>query len=786
MKKSFPLFFYVALIFILVLFIASTSLLASERAVSEVKIYLRGEPLVFDGRPALVNGRLLVPLRGVFEALGAEVNWDPKDRTITAIRDSVTIQLAINKKTAFINGQSMAFDAAPAIVNGRTMVPLRFISEALGELVIWDEATRSVFIKEKPALPVVGSYANLKKLLAQAEEQNSSRFRTMKIPLSVDAVAVQEQTKASAPAAPGADAGVPDFSTTNIQVQGVDEADIVKTDGRYIYQVNNQRIVVAEVYPANSMKVVNIVNFKGENFSPQELYVDESYLVVIGSSYSRVPVPPVPREEISRRPQIYPPPYYSRQAMSAFIYDLKDKSNIKLVREVELEGNYVSSRKIGSSLYLVANKYLDYYYIMNNEPTDKVTPAYRDSAGKGDFVNIGFEEIRYFPGCVNQNYLLIAGLNLDRLTEEVKVDAYLGAGQSIYASRDNLYVAVTQYKFDQVMPEPKDSLPRLIPQPLGKASTVVYKFGLRQGKADYLGKGEVPGTILNQFSMDEHKGYFRIATTTGDIWRTDEHTSKNNVYILDGELQLTGKIEDIAPGEKIYSVRFMGDRGYMVTFRTVDPFFVIDLKDPKAPKILGLLKIPGYSDYLHPYDENHIIGFGKDTIELTQKDWQGRETGTMAFYQGMKMAVFDVRDVANPIEKFKEMIGDRGTESELLHNHKALLFAKDKKLLAFPATIMEIKQQQDHYKGFPAYGEFTFQGALVYHIDMDTGFSLRGKITHLTAEDYQKSGRHWYGSDRNVERILFIGDTLYTLSKEMIKANGLKDLREINTLKIPK
>ncbi|MBS3976666.1 MAG: beta-propeller domain-containing protein [Syntrophomonadaceae bacterium] len=793
MKKPVSLFFFAAVTLALVMFVASTSLLASDRHVSEVKIYLQGKHLDLEMRPALVNGRLLVPLRGVFEALGAQVNWNPTDRSITANRGSVTVKLTVNKKTALINGQSVPLDVAPSIINRRTMIPLRFISEALGELVIWEEETRSVYIKEKPSLPIVGTFENFQKLLAEAENQNSG-LRTMKMLMPGTAAAPREALSsapapAASPDAAGAAAGSPGFSTTNIQVAGVDEADIVKTDGKYIYQVNNQRIVVAEAYPASNIRIVSMVNFTGENLMPQELYVDNRYLVVIGTSHSRSPVKPMPLIEPGTSPRIFPPPFFTRQTVSALIYDLKDKGNLKLVREVELEGNYVSSRKIGSSLYLVANRQVDFFRIMQNEqPVGQITPAYRDTAGKNDFVNIGLDQIRYFPGCVDQNFLLIAGLNLDRIREEVKVDAYLGAGQNIYASRNNLYVAITRHRFDPVMPQPlpADGPQRRLMPPITQASTTIYRFALHQGRADYSGKGEVPGIILNQFSMDEHNAHFRIATTTGDFWRTDEHTSKNNVYILDREMKITGRIEDIAPGEKIYSARFMGDRGYMVTFRTVDPFYVIDLKDPRAPKILGLLKIPGYSDYLHPFDENHIIGFGKETIEVVQKDRQGREIGTMAFDQGMKMAVFDVRDVANPVERFKAMIGDRGTHSELLQNHKALLFNKEKNLLAFPVTIMEVKKPWDIASGFPPHGEFTFQGALVYNINMETGFTLRGRITHLTAEDYQKAGRQWYSSDRNVERILYIGDNLYTLSKGTIKVHGFKDLKEINSLRIPR
>jgi uncharacterized secreted protein with C-terminal beta-propeller domain len=309
-----------------------------------------------------------------------------------------------------------------------------------------------------------------------------------------------------------------------------------------------------------------------------------------------------------------------------------------------------------------------------------------------------------------------------------------------------------------------------------KESTLVYKFGMKDAQLTYLCKGEVPGTILNQFSMDEHRNHFRVATTKGNTMATDERISKNNLYILDDMLSITGRIEDMAPGEKIYSVRFMGDRAYVVTFKTVDPLFVIDLKDPVKPAILGALKIPGYSDYLHPYDENHIIGFGKDAIDMKGQ----------AYYQGMKIALFDVTDVSKPIQEFSEMIGDRGTDSELLRNHKALLFSKEKNLMAFPVTLMEVKSSSDKIKAnILQYGEFTFQGALVYHLDLANGFKLRGRITHLSGTDYLKAGNSWYNSDKNIQRIIYIGDNLYTLSNSMIKANGLEDLVVKGSVMIP-
>jgi uncharacterized secreted protein with C-terminal beta-propeller domain len=215
----------------------------------------------------------------------------------------------------------------------------------------------------------------------------------------------------------------------------------------------------------------------------------------------------------------------------------------------------------------------------------------------------------------------------------------------------------------------------------------------------------------------------------------------------------------------------------MVTFRTVDPFYVIDLKDPLKPCILGALKIPGFSDYLQPYDENHIIGFGKDTVELPNS--YDKKT-TTAYYEGMKIALFDVSDVKNPKQMYSTSIGDRGTDSEILNNHKALLFSKDKNLLAFPVTVAEVKNKQA--ASSTEYGHFVYQGAYIYNIDLKSGFSLKGRITHVSDEEYMKAGDLWYERDKNVRRILYIGDTLYTLSDSMIKANSIDNLKELGSI----
>ncbi|HYF82494.1 MAG TPA: beta-propeller domain-containing protein [Clostridia bacterium] len=646
----------------------------------------------------------------------------------------------------------------------------------------------------KEPLPKVGNGENLRKLLSEAAEQNdyltygTNEMRDGTILFTFNEAALASAAAASESADSSKQDGNTvsgDYSTTNVQVNGVDEADIVKTDGKYLYQVNNNRIVVAEVYPSDKMKIKKVIGLDGEDMHPTELYLDDKRLVVIGTSNASIPM----YGSNSKRAMPSKRDYYSNNTVKMLIYDIANKDDIKKIREIELEGSYLSSRKIDSKLYLVSNKNLNYYDILENAEVND-TPSYRDTAVQEDFINIDYGKIGYFPGSVEPNYMIAAGIDLDRPSEGVNVSTYLGSGESIYASAENLYVAVTRYNImTQDAPGPiinDSAAPKKPAIKVSDRETVIYRFALDNGKLDYTGKGKVPGSILNQFSMDESKGFFRIATTKGDVWGEGGNISKNNLYVLNSDLDICGSLEDVAPGEKIYSTRFMGDRAYMVTFKKVDPLFVIDLKDVKNPKILGALKIPGYSDYLHPYDENHIIGFGKDTIELSNEGSRGKSGSTTAYYQGMKIALFDVTDVNNPKEKFKEIIGDRGTNSELLRDHKALLFSKEKELMAFPVTVMEIKNKENIAAGnMPAYGSFAFQGAYVYNIDLVEGFKLKARISHISEEEYSKSGDRWYDSNKNVERIIYIGDDIYTISKGMIKANSIKDMKEKGTLLIP-
>ncbi len=750
---------------------------------------LDGVAKIGSAAPKIVEGRAYLPVRQMARALGAaeeSVVWDGESQSAEFWLDGTRVRFEAGSPLIRAGSSTSDMGAASFLDSGRLYVPARAAAEALGYDVGWDEALQAVLVGRPGALPKalgsggelpsVGSYENLKELLSAAPATTILRDGAGLF------VAPRAASKSEGVGEAAAGAGA--YSRTNVQVEGVDEADVVKTDGTYIYSVRSGRITIARAYPPEEMAVVSVINYAGSYFEPQEIYVDGDWLVVVGTSQRTfgVPLGPFEGEGFKENYTHILPPYW-RPAVKAVVYNVADRAKPAKVREVELDGHYVSSRKIGSAVYLVSSRAV---YCRPYGEVEDPRPFYSDSAQGGtDPLFFDYPEIKCFPGCIWPNYLFVAGFDLERPEEKATVGAYLGGGEVVYASAKNLYVAV-QEQTVRIMGGILGAAGSILP-PLPREDTVIYKFSLDGGKIFYAGCGSVPGRVLNQFSMDESGGFFRVATTSGYEWRTDEAASKNNLYVLDENLKIVGRLEGIAPGERIYAVRFAGSRAYVVTFKNVDPFFVLDVSDPYAPRLLGALKIPGYSNYLHVYDDNHIIGFGKDTVELTVNGGNPAwwPTGTQAFYTGMKMAIFDVTDVASPVELFVEKIGDRGTDSDLLYNHKALLFSKEKELLAFPVTLMLVKEnQRQDLDGLPPYGVFSFQGAYVYRISLERGFELKGRITHLSEEDYRMAGNTWYDSEKNVERALYIDDVLYTVSGRYIKASDLSSLDEIKTLEL--
>ncbi|MEM0465506.1 MAG: beta-propeller domain-containing protein [Candidatus Pacearchaeota archaeon] len=580
------------------------------------------------------------------------------------------------------------------------------------------------------------------------------------------------------------------YSHTNIQVEGVDEPDIVKTDGKYIYTLSDDKVIIVDSYPPDNMKKVSEINIKGVF----NIFVNDNKLIIFSQSYSTEVIPYFKYDTIRCFGRCSWE--YARLFNNVLVYDIKDKSNPVLERNISIEGSYVDARMIGDYVYLVSQKniidepflpkfsvnglikeiplsklyYSDYYdndYVftsifsinINNDEIDSKT--YLTGSTNEIFVsndNIyltypkSFSWREYVEKRINEVYLKILP---DDEKEQIKV--IMNSSESLYEKNRKINLIVSTYSMNLRGAE-KEAFDKLLMDELSNFSlkmrkemskSIIHKINFKGINLNYIAAGEVPGYILNQFSMDEYKGNFRVATTVGEFWNEN---SVNNLYILDEDLKIIGNVEDLAEGEKIYSVRFLGDRAYIVTFKNVDPLFVIDVSNPKSPKVLGYLKIPGYSNYLHPYDENHLIGIGKDAVEDNSGGIGMRKN--FAWYKGLKISLFDISDVKNPIEESKYIIGDRGTDSPVLYDHKAFLFDKKKNLLVIPVSVAEINRSKykecvsdelrypDSYNYClteSTYGELVWQGVYVFNIDSNS-INLKGKISHIDVYEGEKYG----------------------------------------------
>jgi inhibitor of cysteine peptidase len=556
-----------------------------------------------------------------------------------------------------------------------------------------------------------------------------------------------------------------DHSTTNVQVEGVDEADVVKNDGNYIYAISGNSVFVVAAYPAAEARVVSRIDFE-TGMTPGDLFIKGDRLVVIGSAGYAYETQG--QEEIA--------PYPRGDTTFIKVYDISNRKKPGLIRTVEYEGTYSAARMVDGNVHVVLTTY-PYYALYEKkgiEPAD-IIPGFRDSldgsssAALGLAPACGYREVDVVDPERFTSFLSIVSFSLDGLGGDLNKKVIAGYSDNVYASVENLYVASAEWRYYTGWRDIGGG---------DESKTTVYKFAFKGPSTKYITSAQVPGTILNQFSMDESNGYFRIATTRGHVSR-EGSSSTNNVYILNPGMKMAGRLEGLAQGESIYSVRFIGARAYLVTFKKVDPLFVLDLADPNNPRVLGELKIPGYSDYLHPYDETHIIGVGKNTVEAGPE-----ESGNFAWYQGMKIAIFDVSDVANPREMHKVEIGDRGTDSYALNDHKAFLFDREKNLLVLPVMLAELTAEQKSSPDRRAYdyGSYTFQGAYVYNVSLEGGFQLKGRVTHIDNPAELEQGYGYYDSAEAVRRALYIGDNLYTVSEAKIKVNGLGDLGEVATV----
>lgn len=587
---------------------------------------------------------------------------------------------------------------------------------------------KSSYTVEENPLTKVGDFETFYKLI----KENSSKFRSSETTMVQEEMALDDTTKGETNSAQNADnKEKAEYSTTNNQVKDVEESDIVKTDGRYIYHVLEKGISIVDAQVPENLKEVSRIDFTGKDIRPNEIYLYENQLIVLANNYSYDYVLYDVMTKSTSGTE-------NKNKAMAMIYDIKDIENPKEIRTIKVEGNYLSSRLIDGSLYFISTQYINSYAIAKNEieelKAEDFQPTYCDSILGEEDKQIDFDHINYLNDVQEMNYLNLVGINLKE-EKEADIKTFLGVGEEIYCSEQNLYIIKNNMKYNSITREMKDS------------TTSILKFKLEKGKMEYKAEGEVPGYINNQFSMDESNNTFKIATTSGIQWNLTD-TTTNGLYVLDENLKVIGKLEGLAKGEKIYSVRYTDKKAYIVTFKEMDPLFVINLSDPRNPKVEGELKIPGYSTYLHPYDDNHLIGFGYDV----------KEDGTRNISNGLKVSLFDISDYSNPKEMFKVEIGDRYTSSLLNYDHKALLFSNEKNIIAFPIS---------HYQR----GE-EIHKAMIYQIDLEKGFQLKGEILS-SRSNYQ----------HQIERILYIKDYFYTVSKAELQAVKMESFEVVDRLK---
>lgn len=521
------------------------------------------------------------------------------------------------------------------------------------------------------------------------------------------------------------------YSETNTQVKGVDEADIVKTDGKNIYYVvkeyNGYGIAIINV---NTNEKVNKIEYDNNEIYPSEIFLYKDKLIVIGNKYQNNKTVIEETETTSKRYlELADVAYIGNSMTTIVVYDVSDVLNIKEIRKVEIEGNYISSRMIEENIYVISSKDL-YQYYYGSLREDELQSRYLDTAISDDLICKDYKDIYYFPESEESNYLNIASFNVNNL-EDANVKTFLGAGSDVYCSENNLYITKTNWNYKMI----EDST----------AETSIYKISLNGTKLVLEAETKIPGMIINQFSLDEYNGNLRIAVTKYNN-NSSEDTS-NNLYILDSKLSVIGSIENMAEGEEIYSVRFMGNKGYIVTFKQVDPLFVIDLSNPINPSVVGELKIPGYSSYLHPYDENHIIGIGYNTTETSYGS---------TVNDGVKLSMFDVSDPTNPIEMFNTVIGDKHTNTSATYDHKAVMFSKEKNIIAIPIVQYNRKYESK---------------AVIYNIDFENGFNQLGEIE----EDI---------TYRRIERIIYVGSNYYTFSNKWVNVSDMKTFETIKNIEL--
>lgn len=556
--------------------------------------------------------------------------------------------------------------------------------------------------------------------------------------------------EASAADTAGASSGPAAYTKTNTQVAGVDEADFVKNDGTRIFVLSGQKLRAMKSWPANQLALQGSLSVEGY---PTQMYLDEKNRVVI---FSSIYTPydgfvegrgggGVGTADVACAPGFGGCGYYNSNTTKITVVDVSSLTTMRITGEYYLPGQYANSRRIANSVRTVLSDSFRWpkdvkFYPTTNDPNlynDKSRfnaaldqlkidneriiraqalagwlPKPRRKLADGSVVDLPYQCSDFYKSNASTHLGLatVATLNLDTPDVAPSRTSVVGEVGEIYASQQSLYISSSHWWW--------------WPAPGQTDWTYLHKFDLTDpSKARYVASGGVEGHIVDQFSMDENNGYFRIATTINrrvpdtmnrdNRWGTLETT--NRIHVLGesaGSLSVVGKTEELAKGERIFSARFVGDRGFLVTFRQVDPLFTFDLSSPSNPKRVGELKIPGFSSYIHPLDANHLLTIGSYLPENPIPGSNERR---------LQLQVFDVTDFANPKQKFTQLVGSAYGWSEAMQDHKAFNYFPERKLLAIPFSDY-VPSATDPWSRFVS-------EVRVFGVDTSTGFTSKGAVS---------------------------------------------------------
>ncbi|MBE5927090.1 MAG: hypothetical protein E7270_09035 [Lachnospiraceae bacterium] len=556
--------------------------------------------------------------------------------------------------------------------------------------------------KEIELLPAFDSYEDLYEELA-SQKDNKLFFNSV----TADGAISEEDTIFDGEM----DAEVPkneistdkEYTETNLQVDGVDEADIIKTNGSEIFVFDSEleivRIVKAD---GNNTKVLSVIDDGIRGYYNTEMYLHEDKLIILRSNN-----------------------YYEAKTYIT-TYDVSDVSNPKEVGSVEQEGMMHSSRLVDGVMYVFSNMYVP--YDLNG---DNYIPKINNE-------KIECKDVYKCCGAYYNAYTTVISVALDKPNEVLDTKSVLVGDSYIYVSKDNIYI----------LSDAEDEKGIYVDR-----MTSIFKIAYKDGIFKPVAEGMVEGEIKDQFSIDEYEGVLRVLTTSyryrsykyddefgvidfiEDTIAVNEDTTSNNVFVLDEKLKVIGRIKGLAKGERIYSARFDGDMGYFVTFRETDPVFAVDFSDKKNPKILGELKVSGFSEYLHMWSDNLMLGVGEEIDEQTGEQL------------GIKISMFDVSDPENMVEVDKVVI--EGQYSQVLYDHKALLINPEKNLIGFDVDF-------DNFYG-DIYDEYTFSNSYyIFSYDEEVGF----------VENAKKQYTYAYGEEdyNDVLRGVHIGEYVYIIN----------------------